>query len=172
MNGGITAKGGAGNLNIDGTSIVSGTCDPNHPQCNGGPGGGGPGASCSTVQIAANGEEFRGISGSNDSNIIAAGKNGSLYHYDGSNWTKNAFTSNRQLRDVEVVAPNLAYAVGKKGLVADTDIAEVLIGITTAAELFESGRASIEGNQKLLQDILPTLDDFDPTFEILPLLKK
>jgi alkyl sulfatase BDS1-like metallo-beta-lactamase superfamily hydrolase len=36
--------------------------------------------------------------------------------------------------------------------------------------LFESGRASIEGNQNLLQEILPNLDDFDPAFEILPLL--
>ena len=125
INGSVTATGGAGNLNIDGTSIVSGTCNPNHPQCDGGPGGGGPGggpgASCSTIQIAANGEEFRSISGSSDSNIIAAGKNGSLYHYDGSNWTKHGFTSNQELQDVEVVAPNLAYAVGKKGKVIQYD---------------------------------------------------
>jgi alkyl sulfatase BDS1-like metallo-beta-lactamase superfamily hydrolase len=52
------------------------------------------------------------------------------------------------------------------------DFVDVLIGKTTAAELFESGRASIEGNQNLLQEILVNLDDFDPTFEILPLLKK
>jgi alkyl sulfatase BDS1-like metallo-beta-lactamase superfamily hydrolase len=52
------------------------------------------------------------------------------------------------------------------------DFSDVLIGKTTAAELFKSGRASIEGNQSLLQEILPNLDDFDPTFEILPLLKK
>ena len=52
------------------------------------------------------------------------------------------------------------------------DFADVLIGKTTAAKLFESGRASIKGNQSLLQEILPNLDDFDPTFEILPLLKK
>ncbi len=39
------------------------------------------------------------------------------------------------------------------------------------SELFESGRLSIEGNQNLLQEILANLDDFDPAFEIMPLLK-
>jgi alkyl sulfatase BDS1-like metallo-beta-lactamase superfamily hydrolase len=51
------------------------------------------------------------------------------------------------------------------------DLAAVLIGQTTTAELFESGRASIEGNQTLLQQIVPNLDNFDSSFEILPLLK-
>jgi alkyl sulfatase BDS1-like metallo-beta-lactamase superfamily hydrolase len=37
--------------------------------------------------------------------------------------------------------------------------------------LFESGRASIEGNQTLLQQIVPNLDNFDSSFEIMPLLK-
>ena len=48
----------------------------------------------------------------------------------------------------------------------------MLVGETTAAELFESGRANIEGNQQLLQEIVAVLDDFDQQFEILPLLKK
>jgi alkyl sulfatase BDS1-like metallo-beta-lactamase superfamily hydrolase len=51
------------------------------------------------------------------------------------------------------------------------DLTAVLIGQATAADLFASGRASIEGNQNLLQEIMPILDDFDPMFEILPLLK-
>jgi alkyl sulfatase BDS1-like metallo-beta-lactamase superfamily hydrolase len=52
------------------------------------------------------------------------------------------------------------------------DFTDVLIGKTTAAELFKSGRASIEGNQNLLPEILVNLDDFNPAFEIMPLLKK
>ena len=51
------------------------------------------------------------------------------------------------------------------------DLAEILIGKTTVVELFKSGRLSIEGNQNLLQEILANLDDFDPAFEIMPLLK-
>jgi alkyl sulfatase BDS1-like metallo-beta-lactamase superfamily hydrolase len=53
-----------------------------------------------------------------------------------------------------------------------TDLTEVLIGRTTVPELFSSGRARIEGNQNLLQEIVAALDDFDPAFEILPLLKE
>jgi alkyl sulfatase BDS1-like metallo-beta-lactamase superfamily hydrolase len=51
------------------------------------------------------------------------------------------------------------------------DLTDLLIGKTTVAELFKSGSLSIEGNQNLLQDILANLDDFDPAFEIMPLLK-
>lgn len=120
VDGNISADNGNGFLEIDATSIVSGTCNPDHPRCNGGPyGGGGP--NCDITQIAADGEEFRGISGSSDSNVIAAGNDGSLYHYDGATWTKNAFVSPEDLRDVEVVAANLAYAVGKKGKVLKYD---------------------------------------------------
>ena len=113
IDGNVTANGGNGNLAIDGTSIVSGSCNPSHPQCNGGPGGGG-GGSCSTTQIAADGEEFRGISGVSDSDIFAVGKNGSIYHYDGNTWSKT-FDSGDDLNSVFMVAPNLAYAVGKNG---------------------------------------------------------
>jgi MSHA biogenesis protein MshQ len=120
INGNVSASGGAGPLTIDATSIVSGTCNPDHPQCNGGPGGG-TGPVCTTTQIAADGEEFRAISGSSDSNIIAVGKNGGLYQYDGTTWTKNTFVSPQDLNDVETVAANLAYAVGKKGKVLKFD---------------------------------------------------
>jgi alkyl sulfatase BDS1-like metallo-beta-lactamase superfamily hydrolase len=63
-------------------------------------------------------------------------------------------------------------SAGSTLYIKKSDLADVLIGRTTAAELFSSGRASIKGNQNLLQEILPNLDDFDPAFEILPLLKK
>ncbi len=78
--------------------------------------------------------------------------------------------SNGNMVTVETEKP--VETAGSTLYVTKTDLAAVLIGVTTAAELFESGRASIKGNQKLLQEILPNLDDFDPAFEILPLLKK
>lgn len=112
VNGNIIA---GGTLIIANNSTVNGSCSPTHAQCTGG--GGGSGRSCTTTQIAANGEEFRGISGSSDSNVIAVGKNGGIYHYNGSSWVKNAFVSNEELNDVEVVNASLAYAVGKKGKV-------------------------------------------------------
>jgi hypothetical protein len=122
IDGNITANGGAGPLNIDGTSIVSGTCDPIHPQCNGGGGGPGPGPvpACTTVQIAADGEEFRGISGTSDSDIFAVGHDGSIYHYDGITWSKT-FDTGEQLHRVQSVAPNLAYTVGHDGEVFEFD---------------------------------------------------
>jgi MSHA biogenesis protein MshQ len=76
-----------------------------------------PTESCTTSQIAADGEEFRGIGGSNDNNVIAVGHGtpGSFYHYDGNSWTKHADTSDKQLHDVSVISSNLAYAVGHDG---------------------------------------------------------
>lgn len=79
--------------------------------------GGGNGNSCTTIQVASNGEELRGIGGTSDSNIIAVGHNkpGNFYHYDGSSWVKHTDTSDKQLHDVSVVNNSLAYAVGHDG---------------------------------------------------------
>jgi alkyl sulfatase BDS1-like metallo-beta-lactamase superfamily hydrolase len=77
--------------------------------------------------------------------------------------------SNGNMVTVETTAP--VKSAGSTLYIKKADLAAVLIGQTTAAELFESGRASIEGNQTLLQQIVPNLDDFDSSFEILPLLK-
>ena len=63
-------------------------------------------------------------------------------------------------------------SAGSTLYIKKSDLTELLVGRTTADELFGSGRARIEGNQNLLQEIVPVLDDFDPAFEILPLLKK
>ncbi|MGF1876944.1 MBL fold metallo-hydrolase [Photobacterium frigidiphilum] len=52
------------------------------------------------------------------------------------------------------------------------DLSSVLVGEISPDELFKSGRASIKGNQNLLQEIIANLDHFDSSFEILPLLKK
>jgi alkyl sulfatase BDS1-like metallo-beta-lactamase superfamily hydrolase len=51
-----------------------------------------------------------------------------------------------------------------------SDLADVLIGKTTAAALFVAGKMTIDGNQQLLANIVPNLDEFDASFEILPLL--
>jgi len=117
--GDVTSTGGT--LNIDPDSTVDGTCDPVHPQCNGGGGGPGPGLSCTIEKIAANGEEFKAISGNSDSNVIAVGKNGSIYNYDGANWSQNAFSAGEELRDIEVIASGEAWAVGKQGKVVQFD---------------------------------------------------
>ena len=77
--------------------------------------------------------------------------------------------SNGNMVTVERERPVLT--AGSTLYIKKMDFAKVLIGQATAAELFESGRARIEGNQNLLKEILPNLDDFDPAFEILPLLK-
>ena len=63
-------------------------------------------------------------------------------------------------------------SAGSTLYIKKSDLTELLIGRLTADELFSSGRARIEGNQNLLQEIVPVLDDFDPAFEILPLLTK
>jgi len=82
---------------------------------------------CTTQVIGANGEEFRGISGSSDGNVIAVstvGKKGggNVYYWDGSVWQmENPSPSNEALNDVEVVSGNLAYAVGKNGKVIKYD---------------------------------------------------
>jgi len=46
VDGNIIANGGGGPLLIDNNSIVTGTCNPDHPQCNGGPGPGSPPRRC------------------------------------------------------------------------------------------------------------------------------
>jgi alkyl sulfatase BDS1-like metallo-beta-lactamase superfamily hydrolase len=78
--------------------------------------------------------------------------------------------SNGNMVTVETREP--VNSAGSTLYIKKADLAAVLTGQATAAELFESGRASIEGNQALLQEIVPNLDDFNSSFEILPLLKK
>ncbi|MCP4492564.1 MAG: DUF342 domain-containing protein [Gammaproteobacteria bacterium] len=105
-----------GSLDIGKDTVINGTCSPSHSACTGG-----GTYSCSTTLIAIDGEEFRGISGSSDSNIIAVGRKGSIYHFDGVSWIKNIYISDRDLNGVEVISSNLAYAVGKNGKVVQYD---------------------------------------------------
>jgi hypothetical protein len=80
-----------------------------------------PGLTCTTTQIDPGGEEFKGISGNSDSNVIAVGINGSIYHYDGTTWVKNIFSAGIELRDVVVIASGEAWAVGNSGKVVQYD---------------------------------------------------
>ncbi|MDH3531990.1 MAG: hypothetical protein OEO82_03615, partial [Gammaproteobacteria bacterium] len=67
-----------------------------------------------TTQSVGN-QEFRGISGDSDTNVIAVGKKGVIYRYDGSAWSAMAGPGNEDLNDVEVVDANTAFAVGRDG---------------------------------------------------------
>jgi len=78
--------------------------------------------------------------------------------------------SNGNMVTVETEQP--VKNAGSTLYITKMDLSDVLVGRVTAAELFKSGKASIQGNQNLLQEILANLDDFNPTFDILPLLKK
>lgn len=74
---------------------------------------------CTTNQIAA--VDFNGISGSSDNNVVAAGKNGEVYIYDGANWSTNPVTSpgnpRKDLEDVSVINATSSVVVGKNGTV-------------------------------------------------------
>ena len=78
--------------------------------------------------------------------------------------------SNGNMVTVQTEKP--VASAGSTLYIDKSDLTALLIGKSTAAELFDSGRAKIEGRQTLLQEIVAVLDDFDPAFEILPLLKK
>lgn len=70
---------------------------------------------CTTTTLGK--EEFLGISGSSDSNVVGVGKKGTIVAYDGVAWAAVASPTNEELNDVEVVDANTAFAVGKKGTV-------------------------------------------------------
>ena len=72
---------------------------------------------CTTSQIGPSSNDFDGISGSSDSNVIAVGENGMTYIYDGSSWSfKNAGTS-EDLNAVSTLSTTEAYTVGDNGLI-------------------------------------------------------
>ncbi len=60
-------------------------------------------------------QDFRGISGSSDSNIIGVGRKGTIFRQDGSGWSPMLSPTNEDLNDVEVVDSTTAFAVGKDG---------------------------------------------------------
>jgi hypothetical protein len=70
---------------------------------------------CTTQTVGD--EEFRGISGSSDSNVIGVGKKGEIHRFDGSSWSQMASPTNKDLNDVEVLNSSTAFAVGRDGTV-------------------------------------------------------
>ena len=69
---------------------------------------------CTTQNIGN--DEFRGISGTSDDNVIAVGKDGTIYRYNGSSWNLMPSPTDEDLNDVEAVG-DTAFAVGKDGTV-------------------------------------------------------
>ncbi|WP_218638749.1 alkyl/aryl-sulfatase [Shewanella sp. UCD-KL12] len=63
----------------------------------------------------------------------------------------------------EVAGADATFYINK------ADLASVMIGETTLAELLKSKQAGIKGQQDFIQQIMPTLDTFSPLFEILPI---
>jgi len=107
----------------------------------------------------------------NGPKAIAAGLNESFntVHKDTNEYFYTEI-SNGNMVTVETKEP--VKTAGSTLHIKKADLARVLVGEITAAELFGSGVARIDGNQELLQGILPNLDTFDSSFEILPLLKE
>lgn len=70
---------------------------------------------CTTQTVGD--EEFFGISGSSDSNVIGVGDKGIIYRFDGNTWQSMASPTNEDLNDVEVIDGSSAFAVGKDGTV-------------------------------------------------------
>ncbi|MGI9248617.1 MAG: DUF6701 domain-containing protein, partial [Woeseiaceae bacterium] len=67
---------------------------------------------CTTQEFGK--DEFRGISGTSDTNVIAVGKKGVIYRWDGTSWSEMVNGSNEDLNDIEVFG-STAFAVGKDG---------------------------------------------------------
>jgi len=72
---------------------------------------------CTTSKIGNSSNDFKGISGSSDSNVIAVGKNGVVYTYNGSSWSTSSSGTTRDLESIFVLNSNVAYAVGDNGTV-------------------------------------------------------
>ncbi|MEX1266903.1 MAG: hypothetical protein WEA08_08260, partial [Woeseia sp.] len=67
------------------------------------------------VSETVSGEDFLGISGSSDSNVIGVGGDGEIHRYDGTAWTQMPSPIDDDLLDVFVVDPATAFAVGEDG---------------------------------------------------------
>lgn len=78
----------------------------------------------------------------------------------------------------EVSNANMANIMVEKAQAADAtltinkaDLTAILLKQKSLESLVASGKASIEGKQDFLQQLLPLLDEFDGQFEIMPLAK-
>ncbi len=68
------------------------------------------------VSETVSGEDFIGISGSSDSNVIGVGSDGEIHRFDGTSWVQMPSPiNNDDLLDVSVVDSATAFAVGEDG---------------------------------------------------------
>lgn len=67
-----------------------------------------------TTQALGN-DEFLGIDGSSDSNVIGVGKKGNIARFDGSTWSSMSSPVTEDLEDVHVLSATSAFAVGRRG---------------------------------------------------------
>lgn len=72
---------------------------------------------CTTTVIG--GDDFNGVDGSSDANVIAVSKDGGIVRFDGSGWSPMSSPTTEDLYDVHVVADGVAFAVGKDGEVLE-----------------------------------------------------
>jgi len=72
---------------------------------------------CTTSQIGNSSNDFKGISGISDSNVIAVGKNGVVYTYNGTSWSSSSSGTSQDLEDVFVLNSTASYAVGDNGTI-------------------------------------------------------
>ena len=68
---------------------------------------------CTTTTIPG-ANDFKGISGVSDTNVITAGKNGDIYQWNGTSWSQMTSPTGEDLDDIFMLADGTAYAVGKK----------------------------------------------------------
>jgi len=72
---------------------------------------------CSTSKIGVGSNDFKGISGSSNSNVVTVGKNGVVYIYNGTSWSLSSSGTTRDLESVFVLSSSAAYAVGDNGTI-------------------------------------------------------
>lgn len=72
---------------------------------------------CTSSQTGSSSNDFDGISGSSDSNVIAVGENGMVYYYNGTSWTSSSSGTTQDLEDVFVLNSTTAYTVGDAGTI-------------------------------------------------------
>jgi len=72
---------------------------------------------CTTTQLTGTNNDFEGISGSSDSNVITVGDKGEIFIYNGTSWSIMSSPTNQDLKDVYVLNSSFSVAVGKKGTI-------------------------------------------------------
>ncbi|MBU0481919.1 MAG: LamG domain-containing protein [Proteobacteria bacterium] len=71
---------------------------------------------CTTTTLPG-GNDFEGISGTSDYNVIAVGLNGNIFIFDGTSWTQMSSPTVRALRDIFLLPDGTGFAVGDHGTI-------------------------------------------------------